>query len=569
VSVSSRARTIIWIRRTVQLAVLAVFLYLLVANRPADGAAPEAPVDVFFDLNPLVMVSTWLATHTLEGISLLGLLVLAVTLVFGRVFCGWFCPFGTLHNAVASLRRQYRRVVKRTEEFSRWQRAKYFVFIALLVMSALGAQWIGVLDPFSLMYRSVSLTVLPAADIAVRNVANGVYLTDPHLGLLHLRDLTEPLYRGWQERVTATELRVFSGTGSVFLVFTAALLLNLVRNRFWCRYVCPLGGMLGLVAFRPLLRLTSDPEACDGCLECTMSCPAAAQPEKPGEWLATECFGCWNCVGSCSNHGLDFNWFPPFGKMSAGGIDLGKRRALASVVGGVAALSMMRITPAANARTFNPALIRPPGARAERDFLQRCVRCGLCMQTCPTGGLQPTWTEAGLEGLWSPVLVPAIGWCEYECHACGQVCPTEAIVPLPLPEKKQVKIGLAVFDTTRCLPFAYGRECIVCEEHCPVPDKAITFELREVADRDGKVRTLKIPRVDPERCTGCAICETKCVFKDLAAIRVVSANEDRHPANQPILAGGGATGDPYGSDPYGSDPDQGTENESSDNPHGF
>ena len=135
---------------------LAAFLYLLTANRPADGAAPSAPVDLFFDLNPLVMISTWLATRTLEGISLLALLTLAVTLVFGRVFCGWFCPFGTVHNAVASLRSQFRRVVKRTEEFSRWQRAKYYVFVALLVMTAMGAQWVGVLDPFSLLYRSVS-----------------------------------------------------------------------------------------------------------------------------------------------------------------------------------------------------------------------------------------------------------------------------------------------------------------------------------------------------------------------------------------------------------------------------
>ncbi len=90
-SVTTKARRIIWIRRSVQIVVLAVFLYLLTANRPADGAAPSAPVDFFFDLNPLVMVSTWLATHTLEGISLLGLLVLGITLIFGRVFCGWFC----------------------------------------------------------------------------------------------------------------------------------------------------------------------------------------------------------------------------------------------------------------------------------------------------------------------------------------------------------------------------------------------------------------------------------------------------------------------------------------------
>ena len=90
----------------------------------------------------------------------------------------------------------------------------------------------------------------------------------------------------------------------------------------------------------------------------------AAQPEKAGEWLATECFGCWNCVGSCSNQGLDFKWFPPAMKTSSGSVDLGKRRILASGVGGLAALSMMRITPAANAKIFNPALIRPPGARA-------------------------------------------------------------------------------------------------------------------------------------------------------------------------------------------------------------
>jgi len=546
VTVGAKARLIVRIRRTVQVVVLALFLYLLAANRPADGAAPTAPVDLFFDLDPLAMIGAWMASRTLEGISLLGLLALGITLIFGRVFCGWFCPLGTLHNAVSSLRRQYRRVVKRTEVFSRWQRAKYFVLIALLVMAALGAQWIGVLDPFSLLYRSVSLTVLPAMDIAVRNVSNAVYMADPHLGAFHLRDLTEPVYTWWQERVAATELRVFSGTGAVFLVFTAALLLNLYRNRFWCRYLCPLGGLLGLFATRPLLRLKSDPTACDDCFKCTLACPAAAQPEKAGEWLSTECFGCWNCVASCGNQGLDFVWTTPWQQISTGSVDIGKRRALASTVGGVAALSMMRITPAANAKTFEPALIRPPGSRAEAEFLRRCVKCGLCMQTCPSGGLQPTWEEAGLEGLWSPMLVPAIGWCEYECHACGQVCPTGAIEPLPLEQKKTTKIGLAVFDTTRCLPYAYGRECIVCEEHCPVPDKAITFEMREVTTRDGEVKTLKVPRVDPDRCTGCGICESKCVFKDLAAVRVVSANEDRHPENQPILAGAGQGGDPYG-----------------------
>lgn len=48
---------------------------------------------------------------------------------------------------------------------------------------------------------------------------------------------------------------------------------------------------------------------------------------------------------------------------------------------------------------------------------------------------------------------------------------------------------------------------------------------------------LKLPRVDIELCTGCGICENKCPFKDLPAIRVTSAGEDRHPDNQPALPG--------------------------------
>ncbi len=544
-SAHARARRLIWTRRTVQGLALLLFVVLLAANRPTTGLAPDAPVGVFFDLDPLVMIATWLSTHTLAGASLLGLATIAVTLVFGRVFCGWFCPLGTLHNMVGSLRDQFRRITPRVEGYSRWQRGKYYILAALLLLAVCGANWIGVLDPFSLLYRSLSLTVVPALDVAVGAVANAIYMGDPHLGALHLRDLTEPVYTWWRNQVTATELRVFSGAGFIFLIFMTALALNLVRNRFWCRYLCPLGGLLGAFSIRPLLRLTSDSESCNSCGKCTLSCPAAAQPEKPDQWLGTECFGCWNCVDACKNGSLDFTWHLPTAKTSSGTLDVGKRRLITSLVAGAGGLALMRMTPQAHGKTFNPALIRPPGSRAEREFLQRCVQCGLCMQVCPTAALQPAWEQAGLEGLWSPVLVPAIGYCEFECHACGQVCPTQAIEPLTLDVKKKANIGLAVIDTTRCLPFAYDRECIVCEEHCPIPTKAITFELRDVELRDGSSRTLKFPVVDPDLCTGCGICETKCPFQDLAAIRVTSAGEDRHPDNQPVLPGGN---DPYGQD---------------------
>jgi len=546
----------IWLRRSVQGLVLLIFLALLAANRPTTGTAPESPVGIFFDLDPLVLVGTWLATRSFADLSLLGLATLLVSVILGRVFCGWFCPFGTLHNMMGSLRRQFRKVRPRVEGYSRWQRAKYFVLVALLLMAVFGAPWFGVLDPFSVLYRSLTVSVLPVCHVMVSAVANAIYMSDPHLGSMHLRDLTEPFYIWWQDSVTGADIRPFQGSGLIFLIFTAALVFNLVRNRFWCRYICPTGALLGLVSWRPILRLVSDSESCNSCGACTMSCPAAAQPEKPDEWLGSECFGCWNCVGSCKNASLDFKFTLPGRGPAQGAIDLGKRRTMAAVAAGAGTLAMMRITPDSQGATNNPKLIRPPGARPEREFLQRCIQCSMCMEACPTGGLQPTWHEAGLEGVWTPMLVPAIGYCEYECHACGQVCPTGAIMPLTIEEKKQVKIGLAFFDTSRCLPYAYGRECIVCEEHCPVKNKAITFELRESKQRDGTVKTLKFPRVDPELCIGCGICETKCVFQDRAAILVTSAGESRNPDNQPLLSGASDSyesfDEEFSDDPYGS-----------------
>lgn len=164
-------------------------------------------------------------------------------------------------------------------------------------------------------------------------------------------------------------------------------------------------------------------------------------------------------------------------------------------------------------------LIRPPGAR-EDDILSKCIRCGECIRVCPTGGLQPGLGVAGWEGLWTPVLVPRLGYCDYSCNACGQVCPTEAIPRLDLEQKRQTVIGLAYIDRDRCIPWADGRDCIVCEEMCPVPDKAIFLEERTLTAALGGATTVRCPHVIRERCIGCGICEAKCPIKGEAAIRV-------------------------------------------------
>jgi MauM/NapG family ferredoxin protein len=548
VNARRRARIVIAARRTVQGAFFVLFLaLLLLARSPAEGPL-SGLLGLFFDLDPLVLITTWLSARSLDGAGpLLAIVTIVLTLLLGRVFCGWVCPLGTLHNMISTVRSRKRRIRAGGDAFSRWQRAKYFVLVALLVMALLGEHWIGVLDPFSLFYRSTATALFPAVQEAMESGSTAVYDADPGLGPVRLTLLTEPAYRFLRDQVFVAKRAVFAGSTLIFLVFLAAALLNLARPRFWCRYVCPLGALLGLFARRTALRLGASSGECGGCNLCRVACPAAAQPEKPGAWLPAECFGCWNCVASCNQDAIDFRWESPLRKPFAGKIDLRRRALLASALGGMGGVLALRLSPVASARAFNPALIRPPGARPEGEFLDRCVECGLCMKACPPNALHPAALEAGLAGLWSPVLVPRLGYCEYECNLCGQVCPTGAIRPLPLPEKKEVRIGLAAFDTGRCLPYAFGRDCIVCEEHCPIPTKAIYFVETPFRLRDGSTRVVKQPRVDPDLCTGCGICENVCPFKDRAAVRVTSANETRHPGNRPLLgAPAGSGADAYG-----------------------
>lgn len=215
---------------------------------------------------------------------------------------------------------------------------------------------------------------------------------------------------------------------------------------------------------------------------------------------------------------------------------LSRRSFLTAAGSGAAATVMLNVSPIAQGKTFNPDLIRPPGSLTENDFLTKCVRCGQCMKVCPTNAIHPTTLEAGLAGIWSPFLVMEVGYCEYNCTLCCQVCPTGAIEELTVEEKQQVHIGTAYIDRSRCLPFVFDTPCIVCEEHCPTPKKAIWFEDVTVRDRDGNEKLLKQPHVDPELCIGCGICVVKCPINDPAAIRVTSGGETRNPANQFLLS---------------------------------
>ena len=505
-------------RRGSQALFLLIFLWLFLQTESKGANDLGYPVKVFLDADPLLWLTTLLATRGFEGVSWLALPLIAVTVLLGRVFCGWVCPLGALNDLAGTLGEPRRPLG--------WFRLKYLLLLFILAASLFTLQTAGLFDPLSLTIRSLSLSLYPAFSHAVSALFDALYRAQ----IPGVTDASEALYALLKRALLPFRPPQFGQGLLIGLIFLGILGLNLIERRFWCRYLCPLGALLGLLSRRSLLR-RSVSEGCGGCGACEASCAGAAGLLAQEGWKVSECVACMNCDDICPQVGVRFGSFA----QKPGVLDLGRRRVVASLVAGAAAVPLVRITPLAKARAADPALIRPPGALAEEDFLRRCVKCGECMKVCLTGGLQPALLEGGAEGLWSPILVPRIGYCEYRCTLCGQVCPTGAIQKLSLEEKAKVKIGLAMVDPGRCLPFTHGIPCVVCQEVCPTPQKAIRLEETTVRTPDGRQVVLKRPHVDLDLCIGCGICETQCPVLGRPAIAVTSLGETRSRDNQLLL----------------------------------
>jgi polyferredoxin len=503
-------------RRISQAAFLSLFFVLLVKTDYGGSDELAYPVKVFLDADLLVLATSLISAHKVPAALFLALVFLPVTLLFGRAFCGWVCPFGTLHHAAgfAGKPASPERGVKTAG--SRW---KYLVLLFFTGAALLGLQAAGILDPISFLIRSLSLSILPAVNAGLRAFLEWGYA----LPTRPVSDVFAGAYSFLQAHFLPFHLSRYGQAFVFFLLLLGALALNRRRTRFFCRFVCPLGALLALLSRAGLLRLSMN-DRCTSCMKCRDACSGGANPHLGGGWSPSECVTCFNCTASCPEDAL--SWKFSLSRGTADRVDVGRRSVLAALSFGAGSALVLKAAPTSAVPVAS--LVRPPGSAREDEFLSRCVRCGECMKVCITGGLQPTLLEAGVEGIWTPVLVSKIGYCEYNCTLCGQVCPTSAIRPLSAEEKRKTVIGLAFVDPGRCIPFAQGTPCIVCEEHCPTPKKAIVF--REQPGKGGV--PVRVPVVETELCIGCGICEYKCPVTDLAGIRVTSVGESRNPDNR-------------------------------------
>jgi polyferredoxin len=536
------------IRRAYEVLFLGLFLFFLFITdlRYLQGW----PVSLFLEATPLVAVATALTTHTIYRNLVWGLVIIAITMMLGRVWCNWMCPFGILHHFFGWIGN--RRNTKQMIEVNRYRKIyalKYYILAVMIAMAALwiipttidapGQIWhayrgaelrqtgvsrvfaavgtgisrsaeehkrfnsslqIGLLDPIALTVRSMTTSVLPT----VHKATESVY--------------TEPR-EYWQAWV-------------VGLIFMGFLVANWWIPRFFCRAICPLGALLGVFSRFAIWRIDRDPVRCTDCDLCLKSCEGASDPQ--GDLRKSECFVCLNCIEDCPHDALSFRFLPRKASEVAFPA-VGRRELVLSGLFGLLFFPMARLSGGVR-KNFNRGVIRPPGSVAEDEFLRRCIKCDQCIRVCPTNVLQPALFEAGLEGLWTPIMISKMGWCELNCTLCSQVCPTGAIREIsiveklgigPFESKGPIKTGTAFYNRGRCLPWAMDTSCVVCEEVCPVSPKAIFTRNVEATNRWGDTIELKQPYIDPVKCIGCGICEHECPVKDDPAVYVTAIGETR------------------------------------------
>ncbi len=456
---------------------------------------------LFLAMDPLHGLIVAMSDWTVPRLLWVGFLVLIATTLLGRFFCGWICPLGTLQQLVSWAASPRGRLRQDRNRYRSWFAAKYLVLVFILAWAALGLSHAGWLEPTSLLTRAI---------------ASGF----------------RPLWHGGASP---------SGWLSAALV-VSILVLSTWMPRLYCRAVCPLGALLGLAARLAPLRIRRDAAVCTDCQLCLMACQGADEPL--GEHRVSECHLCLNCIPSCPEQSLHYGLEGDAARLPTPSLDVGRRRFLITAASALAVAPAVQVAGGGRSASSADA-IRPPGALHEDAFLARCITCGACVASCPTGALVPDMGRTGVDGLFTPVLVPRRGWCEPSCTRCGEVCPTGALIPLKPAEKQaingpaKVVIGTAFLDRGRCLPWAMDVPCIVCEEMCPTSPKAVWLEEVVVTDRHGRQVRLQRPHVDPELCTGCGLCENRCPVGEMAAIRVFSVGETRSARNRMLQ--GGAT----------------------------
>lgn len=449
--------------------------------------------EVFLAIDPLVSLSTAVASRSWVWSLVSAGVILAVCILIPRGFCGYLCPLGTLIDLFDWLIGS-RVTSLRVSGDGWWVHIRYYLLLGVMVAALSGVLLSGFVAAIPVITRGLQFTLAP-----IQNGAANGWHQMPHVGWGHVLSI---------------------------VLFLAVPGLGFFRPRFWCKYVCPSGAVFSLGnLFRISERKVET--SCINCNKCVEVCPFdAIKPDFTTR--TTDCTLCQTCGGVCPTHAIKF-----VGRWEVQGLKIendpptnetpiGRRGFVAAaigistaVTGGLAAATGTR---ALGARLDDPNSVRPvrpPGSVPEQEFLQMCIRCGECFKACPSDVLQPLGFQQGLEGLWTPHVVADWAGCASSCNACGEVCPTGAIRAIPLEEKRHARMGLAIINQSTCLPIAGKEPCQLCVDECHAAGyDAIEFvrvgtsvdEFGQPIEGTGMLAPLMID----DKCVGCGLCQTRC-----------------------------------------------------------
>ena len=427
-------------------------------------------------------------------------ILIAMTLVFGRIYCSIICPLGILQDIIGWVGKK---VKKNRYTFSKalsWLRYTMLGVMVVALVAGIGSI-VQLLAPYSAFGRIATTLLQP-----LYKMGNNV-----------LAAISEHYdnYAFYHTETGVPNITIVLAVACVTLVVLAVLAYR--NGRTYCNTICPVGTVLSFLSRFSWMKIQFDADKCKNCSLCTKNCKAACIDFKSHQVDYSRCVVCGDCIESCKFGALGYS--SSTRDTSNTSVDPSKRSfLLASAMMTTAALAQeAKMTDGGLADIEDKVAperqtpLTPPGSLSARNMAQHCTGCQLCISECPNQVLRPgtNWMS-----IMQPTMSYELGYCRPECTRCSEVCPAGAIKPIQKEEKSSIQIGHAVWVKKNCIPLTDGVSCGNCARHCPVG--AIEMVPSDPDDEE----SLKIPVVNESRCIGCGACENLCPARPFSAIYV-------------------------------------------------